>query len=139
MPPPDRLARRRRRRSPPRRADAPAAGRRRPPLRRLSTQSLARGTGSIETDYLNGEIVLLGRLHGVPVPANAYLVDLSARLVRDGLKPGAVAAAEIEAGLGRWRRARLALAFPPVRALHWPRRNFGDAHVQIARPRASSW
>ena len=36
-----------------------------------STQSLARGTGSIETDWLNGEIVLLGRLHGVPVPANA--------------------------------------------------------------------
>ena len=34
-----------------------------------STQSLARGTGSIETDWLNGEIVLLGRLHGVPTPA----------------------------------------------------------------------
>jgi 2-dehydropantoate 2-reductase len=64
-----------------------------------STQSLARGTGSIETDYLNGEIVLLGRLHGVPVPANAYLVDLSTRLVREGLKPGAVTAAEIAAGL----------------------------------------
>ena len=28
-------------------------------------QSLARGTGSLETDYLNGEIVLIGRLHGV--------------------------------------------------------------------------
>jgi 2-dehydropantoate 2-reductase len=35
-------------------------------------QSLARG-GSIETDYLNGEIVLLGRLHGVPTPVNAVL------------------------------------------------------------------
>jgi 2-dehydropantoate 2-reductase len=64
-----------------------------------STQSLARGTGSIETDYLNGEIALLGRLHGVPVPANAYLVALSARLVREKLKPGAVSAAEIEGGL----------------------------------------
>src|SRR5437762_5771935 len=31
-----------------------------------SWQSLARRTGAIETDYLNGEIVMLGRLHGVP-------------------------------------------------------------------------
>ena len=29
-----------------------------------SWQSLARGSGTIEADYLNGEIVLLGRLHG---------------------------------------------------------------------------
>ena len=36
-----------------------------------STQSLAREARSIETDYLNGEIVLLGRLQGVPVPVNA--------------------------------------------------------------------
>lgn len=33
-------------------------------------QSLARGTGSVEGDFLNGEIVLLGRLHGVPAPLN---------------------------------------------------------------------
>ena len=36
-----------------------------------SWQSLERGLGSVETDYLNGEIVLLGRLHGVPTPVNA--------------------------------------------------------------------
>lgn len=64
-----------------------------------STQSLARGTGSIETDWLNGEIVLLGRLHGVPVPANAWFVGLSRRLVRDRAKPGAVSLAAVEAGL----------------------------------------
>ena len=64
-----------------------------------STQSLARGTGSIETDWLNGEIVLLGRLHGVPVPANAWFVDLSVRLVREGRQPGAISAAEVVAGL----------------------------------------
>ena len=64
-----------------------------------STQSLARGTGSIETDYLNGEIVLLGRLHGVPTPANAWFVALGARMARDGLKPGALGMAEVEAGL----------------------------------------
>lgn len=64
-----------------------------------TTQSLARGAGSIETDYLNGEIVLLGRLYGVPVPANSYFVELSARMVRDKLKPGAVPMTEVEAGL----------------------------------------
>ena len=35
-------------------------------------QSLARGL-PVEVDYLNGEIVLLGRLHGVPTPVNALL------------------------------------------------------------------
>jgi 2-dehydropantoate 2-reductase len=38
-----------------------------------SWQSLARGTGAIEADYLNGEIVLLGRLWGVASPVNALL------------------------------------------------------------------
>ncbi|MFC4174899.1 ketopantoate reductase family protein [Microvirga sp. GCM10011540] len=64
-----------------------------------TTQSLARGAGSVETDYLNGEIVLLGRLHWVPVPANAYFVELSARMVREKLKPGAISVSEAEAGL----------------------------------------
>jgi 2-dehydropantoate 2-reductase len=36
-------------------------------------QSLQRGLGSVESDYLNGEIVLLGRLHGVPTPVNELL------------------------------------------------------------------
>ena len=65
-----------------------------------STQSLARGAGSIETDWLNGEIVLLGRLHGVPTPANAYCVALGARLVREKLPPASIPLAEIEAALG---------------------------------------
>ena len=33
-------------------------------------QSLQRGS-TLETDFLNGEIVLLGRLHGIPTPVNA--------------------------------------------------------------------
>lgn len=64
-----------------------------------TTQSLARGAESIETDYLNGEIVLLGRLHGVPVPANTYLLDLSGRMMREKLKPGSISISELEAGL----------------------------------------
>ncbi len=65
-----------------------------------STQSLARGAGSIETDYLNGEIVLLARLHGVPAPANAAMCRLAARLVRDGANPGSVPAAEVHEMVG---------------------------------------
>ena len=60
-----------------------------------SAQSLARGTGSIETDYLNGEIVLLGRLHGVPVPVNAGLVALGQKLVSEKLQPGSMSLEQV--------------------------------------------
>ena len=55
-----------------------------------SWQSLARSTGSIETDFLNGEITLLGRLHNVPAPANAAIQNIAARLVREGAEPGSL-------------------------------------------------
>jgi 2-dehydropantoate 2-reductase len=64
-----------------------------------TTQSLARGGGSIETDYLNGEIALLGRLYGVSVPANTYFAELGARMAREGLKPGSISVAQAEAEL----------------------------------------
>jgi 2-dehydropantoate 2-reductase len=60
-----------------------------------SWQSLARGTGSIETDYLNGEIVLMGRLHGVPTPVNEAVRRLANRVARQHLQPGAVTPADI--------------------------------------------
>ena len=53
-------------------------------------QSLARGTGSTETDFLNGEIVLLGRLHGVPTPVNAALQQAMRSFVRSGEVPGSL-------------------------------------------------
>jgi 2-dehydropantoate 2-reductase len=53
-----------------------------------SWQSIARGTGDIESDFLNGEIVLLGRLHGVPTPANEALQALGNEMARTGLGPG---------------------------------------------------
>jgi 2-dehydropantoate 2-reductase len=53
-----------------------------------SWQSLQRATGTIETDYLTGEIVLLGRLHGVATPANRALQDIAARMSRAGEPPG---------------------------------------------------
>jgi 2-dehydropantoate 2-reductase len=60
-----------------------------------SWQSIVRGTGNVETDYLNGEIVLLGRLHGVPTPANTAVQQAGAEMVRDGLKPGSITVDEI--------------------------------------------
>ena len=61
-----------------------------------SLQSMLRGTGDIETDSLNGEIVLLGRLHGVPVPANTVVQQVGNRLVRENLEPGSMTIEELE-------------------------------------------
>jgi 2-dehydropantoate 2-reductase len=63
-----------------------------------SWQSLARATGAIETDHLNGEIVLLGRLHGVPTPVNASLQRVANRMARDRVAPGTLAAEDILKG-----------------------------------------
>ncbi|MEV0174796.1 2-dehydropantoate 2-reductase N-terminal domain-containing protein [Streptomyces sp. NPDC050803] len=60
-----------------------------------SWQSLARGTGTIETDYLNGEIVLLGRLHGVPTPFNELLQHLANTFARERRTPGSMPLAEL--------------------------------------------
>ena len=53
-----------------------------------SWQSLARGAGSIEAEFLNGEIVMLGRMHGVPTPVNALLERLAVRAAVEGSPPG---------------------------------------------------
>ena len=53
-----------------------------------SWQSLARASGVIETDQLNGEVVLLGRLHGVPTPVNELLRRLASADARAGSSPG---------------------------------------------------
>jgi 2-dehydropantoate 2-reductase len=66
-----------------------------------SWQSLQRGAGSIETDYLNGEIVLLGRLHGVPTPVNAVLQRLANDAARLGRAPGSRAVAAVQAEIDR--------------------------------------
>ncbi|MFF5051918.1 ketopantoate reductase family protein [Micromonospora sp. NPDC000663] len=59
-------------------------------------QSLARGAGSTEVDHLNGEIVLLGRLHGVPTPANAAVQRAVRRAVRERVGAGAFPLTELE-------------------------------------------
>lgn len=65
-----------------------------------SWQSLSRGAGSIETDYLNGEIVRIAHEHGRPAPVNARLARLARAAIRDGAGPGSVAAAELAEAVG---------------------------------------
>jgi 2-dehydropantoate 2-reductase len=60
-----------------------------------SWQSLSRGTGTIEADYLNGEIVILGRTQGIPVPVNAILQRLANEAARTRRPPGTVSPAAI--------------------------------------------
>jgi len=64
-----------------------------------SWQSLVRGTGSIEADYLNGEICLLGRLHGRPTPVNALLQRRANAAAAAGLAPGSTTEDELLAEL----------------------------------------
>ena len=65
-------------------------------------QSLAKGATSLETDYFNGEVVLLARLHGVATPANEFLGRLAARLLRERIAPGTMSVAALDA---QWAEA----------------------------------
>ena len=58
-------------------------------------QSFRRGRPAIETDWLNGEIVLLGLEHNVPTPANRALQLMAKRALQAGLRDGAVPIEEI--------------------------------------------
>lgn len=59
-------------------------------------QSMVRGAPESEVDMLNGEIVLLGRLHGIPTPINAMLQQLMHRMLREGIAPGSLGVEELE-------------------------------------------
>jgi 2-dehydropantoate 2-reductase len=60
-------------------------------------QSLVRSTGSIESDYLNGEIVLLGRQTGVPTPVNEALQRAANLFARERRRPGDLSEPELAA------------------------------------------
>jgi 2-dehydropantoate 2-reductase len=82
-------------------AVAPIAGRSRGGS--STWQSLARGSAShppsIETDYLNGEISLIGRVHGVRTPLNDRLCALANAHARQGGGPGELDAADVLSGV----------------------------------------
>jgi 2-dehydropantoate 2-reductase len=63
-------------------------------------QSLARSAPSVETDFLNGEIALLGRLHGVAAPVNAALQRVGRRLVAEHVGPGEFPIDDLQAEVG---------------------------------------
>ena len=65
-----------------------------------SWQSLERGTGSIEAEFLNGEIVLLGALFGVETPVNAALQTLAVQAAAEGRPAGTWDPGELAAAAG---------------------------------------
>jgi 2-dehydropantoate 2-reductase len=60
-----------------------------------SWQSIQRGSPTIETDFLNGEIVLLGALHGIPTPANRVIQRVANQMARTGMTSGSISIEEI--------------------------------------------
>jgi 2-dehydropantoate 2-reductase len=63
-------------------------------------QSLSRNTGSVETDFLNGEIVRLAHRHGTAAPLNAALARAVREAVRSGAGPGSYSTARLAQLLG---------------------------------------
>ena len=66
-----------------------------------TTQSLLRGTGSVETSFLNGEIAEIARRAGLEAPLNAGLADLGGDLARDAARPGDMSPEDVEDYLAR--------------------------------------
>jgi 2-dehydropantoate 2-reductase len=65
-------------------------------------QSLVKGATTLETDFFNGEILMLGRLHGIETPTNRFLQRYAARLLRGEMRAGSVAPEQLDA---EWERA----------------------------------
>jgi 2-dehydropantoate 2-reductase len=65
-------------------------------------QSLVKGASTLETDFFNGEILMLGRLHGVPTPTNEFLQDYAARMLRGEISPGSVSTDQLDADWYAW-------------------------------------
>ena len=64
-------------------------------------QSLARGASLLECEYLNGEIALLGRRHGVPTPLNAALLREVTRAAARGVRPGSITLDDLASRIAR--------------------------------------
>ena len=60
-----------------------------------SWQSLMRNAGSIESEFLNGEVVRLGRLLGIPAPCNEVLWRRAEEMARAGVPPGRYSITEL--------------------------------------------
>ena len=65
-------------------------------------QSLSRGTGNVETDYLNGELVRIARANGLEAPINATVASLVRQAAVRGAHPGDLTLTELTRRLERW-------------------------------------
>lgn len=63
-------------------------------------QSLARGAGTVEAEFLNGEIIALGRQHAVPTPVNGLLLATAVEMAQSQEPPGTRTAATLLAEAG---------------------------------------
>ncbi len=63
-------------------------------------QSLVRRAGSIEVDFLNGEIVYIARSLGLSAPLNEWFCYLAQDLVTGRIAPGSITEEMIPAALG---------------------------------------
>ena len=68
-----------------------------PPFASSLWQGIQRGLRTAETDYINGEVALLGAHHGVETPYNRALNLLANRCAREGTPPGTVTPTDLEA------------------------------------------
>lgn len=108
-------------------------------------QSLAR-SGSLEVDFLNGEVVLQARLAGTDAPANAAVLERLRRAAREGTAAGSLGDADLAATVPGLRppvlvtvdelRAELAGERPPLLLdVRWAlgdpdgRKHYADAHI----------
>lgn len=65
-------------------------------------QSVMKGAPTLETDYFNGEILMLGRLHGVAAPANEFLQRYASRLLGAEVQAGSVSPEQLDAEWNDW-------------------------------------
>jgi 2-dehydropantoate 2-reductase len=71
-----------------------------------SWQSLMRGLPTIEADFLNGEIVLLGTLYGIPTPYNRLLQRVANHMAQTGQPPGSVSIEALQQMLSEYSHAQ---------------------------------
>ena len=67
-------------------------------------QSLARHQGSVETEFLNGEIVRVGRRLGMKAPINEKLMQVTLEMAKNHEEPGKFTPSELSSILGLTRK-----------------------------------
>jgi 2-dehydropantoate 2-reductase len=68
-------------------------------LRPSTWQDLYLKRGRTEVEYLNGEIVRLGRKHGIATPLNSLMLRVVNRMAREHVRPGAYTVRRLRAML----------------------------------------